>query len=311
MSATGHPGDGEPRSHRVGYPAAPGAACLNFVDRRTGVILNRLTKTRTRHRDAYGVKTLGDQFPQWEGGTFGILQANRSGRCRRFEPTALRAYCVSRANRQCHVRHHSHYDPLGPRRAVAELCAPEHGRPAGQTAAARGLGGAARGGRSAQGWRAVRTSAPYGPQCYTAGCTKRGAAAGSLGRAANRNTRRRIEPQTASWGTEDPNHPSCTRGRSVPPHRLPPLRKRSRTYIRMGVVMSLFGQTFLPRMPSSHAAREPAGSAARSAPALTRRGCPKRGPITMLGHPDMEPRYGPPSSPRPALGSPDLLELVP
>lgn len=137
MSATGHPGDGEPRSHRVGYPAAPGAACLNFVDRRTGVILNRLTKTRTRHRDAYGVKSLGDQFPQWEGGAFGILQANRSGRCRRFEPTALRAYCVSRANRQCHVRHHSHYDPLGPRRAVAELCAPEHGRPAGQTAAAR------------------------------------------------------------------------------------------------------------------------------------------------------------------------------
>jgi hypothetical protein len=257
-------------------------------------------------------------LPQWEGACWrsaGQQSRNRSGKRRRFEPTASRAHCVYRANRQCYAGHHSHYDPLDVLRGALRARKWSASRPDSCYACGVGWGGGTgTGGRSAQGWRAARISAPYGPQCYTTGCSKRGGGGGFPWPSRQSQHQTQNRAPDGVLGDRGPEPRSSTDGRSVPPHRLPLLRKRSRTYIRTGVIMSLFGQTDLPPsyavLPRRTGASKPA---ARSAPALTRHRCPKRGPITMLGHPDMEPtdRYGLPSSPRTEFGSPDLLELIP
>lgn len=61
--------------HRV--PGRPGRVLL--VDSERGVILNRPIVTRTRQRDAYGVKSRGDQLPQWEGGLLEFCKPTNPG----------------------------------------------------------------------------------------------------------------------------------------------------------------------------------------------------------------------------------------
>jgi len=151
----------------------------------------------------------------------------------------------------------------------------------------RGLGGGTgTGGRSAQGWRAARISAPYGPQCYTTGCSKRGGGGGFLWPSRQSQHQTQNRAPDGVFGDRGPERRSSTDGRSVPPHRLPLLRKRSRTYIRTGVIMSLFGQTsFLCRPPTPH------GSQQVRCPICTRTDktqMPKKGPH----HDAWAPRYG-------------------
>lgn len=142
MSATGHPGDDEPRSHRVGYPEGPGTACLKFFDRRTGVILNRPI-------DAYSAtRRVGSEEPRRSvspvgRGAFGILQANTSGTCR------LDALNQLHSGRTAYPAPIANVTPAITATTTFDMLLRSFGRPnmGGQQTRQlrRGLGGAARG----------------------------------------------------------------------------------------------------------------------------------------------------------------------